>query len=232
VTPTHSTSLPRDICPNLAALDLPEEYDEAIKQITKHVQEVNRKKKEQEELQEKQIAEEKRKKSLRINFDEAYVDLIKGGGFVSLGRTEGLGEYLYKKYDRLEFDWFDEDKFRQRLYDDASSKAYEDMPPRPSDSYGENQDDVNEDIYFYGDDYLEDIGFFESEEGEKYINADYADVVEFVKNNQEYRDGFIEWRQSKIRREEGDWEPDNDSILEEANKIGPSILEKMALITV
>ena len=218
----------RNLLPYLDQLNLSSEYKPVIAKIKEQLQIAQQKQKEQEAAQEKIRQQEYRKRRLRIAFNEALVDLENNTGFVSLGRTEGLGTYLYNKRDSLDYKWFDNDRFDQELYDDAYNKAYEQMGARPSDSYGEDLDDIENDIEYYADDFLEDIGYFDTDEGQGLANAKLDALATHIKNNEQLRNEFVDWRKEMLRSEEGDWEPDNTTILEYADDIGPDMLEQLA----
>lgn len=79
--------------------------------------------------------------------------------------------------------------------DQADEELQRDLPSRPSESYGEDQSSVDDDIEYYLDDFLDGTDF--DEIGEDTTDEDAARIIK-----QSYRKDFIEWRKKELEEEE------------------------------
>lgn len=104
----------------------------------------------------------------------------------------------------------DDEEIRDQAIDKATEMAYEDIEERKSETYGQDEDEVNDDIGYYWDDFIQDR--------EEEIEEDMSDdeIIDLVTTD--LRQDFIDWRIKMLQDEEESesWkyepEPDQSTI--------------------
>jgi hypothetical protein len=103
----------------------------------------------------------------------------------------------------------------------ATEEAYEDVPERPSLSYGEDKDEVNDDISYDLNDFIQDID-------EEDLPEDTEELEELVKNK--YYNDFVQWKIEKLKEkeEEESWKYEPEPDRSDVEKIAEEIAENLA----
>ena len=174
-------------------------------------------------------AEEERKKSaiehsLLADWGEAYVD-INEGLVHELPYNHTLGDFVSQNKDS--FEWYGEG-----IWWDAREKAEEELteelPERPSQIYGQDKAEVQQDLLWEADDFLEDNEYFEKETDENILKKaeelngnEYCQFCAAIVTNRGWLDDFIQWKIDKmVEAEEGEdawkYELDEDEVSRKA----------------
>lgn len=141
-------------------------------------------------------------------------------------------DYNYGAYEidlgELALDMVGEEDVWEDAYAKAEEDAMADVEERPSESYGKDHSEVESDVDFYWDDFLQDYELDGIDE-----NTPEEEAIRIIKAD--YLDDFIEWRKEKMQEEEegeDSWkyEPDTESseFQQKAYDYKKEIAEQMA----
>lgn len=144
-----------------------------------------------------------------------------------------LLSYIYQH--QKDFSWIQDAEHESA--EKARDIIYMNLPDRPSLMY-ENSENILDDMSIEGDNFLDLIGFWESDEGKMFGNSlselNYHEQSDAIcdKINSEMRDKFIEWKQERLSQEEEDegwkYEPKDWEVSELSLKILKPIAENAA----
>lgn len=104
-------------------------------------------------------------------------------------------------------DIVDKEEIFHSAHEKASEEAWEDAEQRKSETYGEDKDEVNSDIDYEWDDYIEDR--FSDGEWEGVSDEDAKKEIK-----SDYFDDFVDWKKERLKKEEEEeswrYEPEAD----------------------
>lgn len=146
--------------------------------------------------QNEQLKVKKEKENAKlIDWNTAIYDLKNDIGFTNIDNYDDISDYLIAH--REDYDWTED--IALIAQDEALERI--DIPKKRE--YGNDENEIEDDIYVYNDKFLDDINFWSTEQAdelEKSIN-DNPDNVEEVMNTFIYnklKKEFIEWREEQI----------------------------------
>ena len=105
----------------------------------------------------------------------------------------------------------DDENIRYSAIEKAEEEAHGDVEERPSESYGQDESEVDDDIKYDVDDFVEDFERFEDEEAFDGMEED--EIIDLIK--EKYRNEFVKWKIKKLKEDEEEnsyrYEPDLES---------------------
>jgi len=212
----NSYIIEKKVLPVYKDLNLPPEIVKLLDDFQEAVRQVDVKMKKQE-------AEKRRKSTFVLNWYAAFMNMNDEKKFTSIpdqyidyGDTAVINELIVEKPEL--FPWYD----HESAWGEAASRAEEylmgEMGGRPSELYGEDKEEVLDDIKFYADDFVTDI--VPPDQAEEFYDRygdDEAKLAELITRNM--YEAFIEWKQEAMREDEGDWEISSYDVEQKAHEI-------------
>lgn len=187
--------------------------------------------------EEKTKAEEKRKKDSFLLSDESYKYLVlpqqkhweeipdKYLKYLGSGKNDiDVGEFVLRD-DKVGLP-IDVEGIQYEAWERAEQEASEGLPEKPSESYGNDQKEVDGDIEYDWEDFIQAYEFEDIDE-----ETPEDEIIQKIKTD--YRDDFIEWKIEQMREtEEGEdswkYEVDEQEVKEKAWEIESELAEEEA----
>lgn len=188
------------------------------------------------EAEEKKKEQEYREKAKHLLYHKENKYLVlNGGNTVWESVPQKYVSYRDDDVDIGEFalgEIVDREDISQEAYEKALEKVQGDAAERQSDSYGDDKKDVDSDIDFYYDDFVNDHEF-----DEDISKMSDEELTKMIKDD--YYDAFVDWRKNKLKQEEEEesWkyepEPDHSDIAEAEEELAvPLAFKEYGLVLI
>jgi hypothetical protein len=161
-------------------------------QLDKINSDIKQKEEEQKKKQEQDVA---KAREVIKQGDFKYMQIGKDGSWKDIPRRHLNGEEVEVGELAKDEDIVDKEDVFQAAHEKASEEAWFNAEEKKSETYGQDKAEVESDIDYEWDDYIED----RFEDGE-FEGVSEEDAKSEIKND--YFDDFVDWKREKLKKEE------------------------------